>query len=855
MDVMVLRTQQWLNRTYSGRTGYVEVNETGNTGYSTIYALTRALQIELGITATSSNFGPTTTAKFNQRFPNGVSQQADNDETEDNIYGIIQGALWCKGYSTGASDITKHFFGGTGRGIKNMKEDAGMVNPNSTVTIEIMKALLSMKQYKLVYGGDSTIRTIQQTLNRKYSDYIVYEPCDGVFGREMCEALIIVLQAIEGFSVSEATGNFGNGTKSRLPVIPYTGSTYTDNEIEEAILLVRYALYCNGYNVDVTSSAYNTELIEKLQEFQSDMIITSNGIVNLDTWMALLLSKGNPDRACIACDTRFEMTDERIAYLKNNGYQVVGRYLTGGDFKELRITEPQRILDAGLKFFPIFQESGTNLDYFTTERGALDAKSAYWAAKKFKIPAGSIIYFAVDTDPTDPEIETYILPYFQSVKRSMGNGYQIGVYGTRNVCMQVMEEGYAVTCFVSDMSTGYSGNMGFKMPENWNLDQFHEFVVTTASGSWDLDKVAYSNKFPVVSSLATEEESTGKACTTTYELTVDRITYLKNNGYQVVGRYLTGGNRKQLRPNEANRIINAGLKLFPIFQEHENNLAYFTTNNGELDAMSAIHAALKHGIKNGNVIYFSVPFTANNTAILNYFSSLKTKMATKGNLYKIGIYGPRSICKEVIDAGYAETCFINDISIDFDATIWDIPANVNLVEFRTVEVQTLNGAWTLNDMIYYGNYLVVDELENPSFGGHATIREGIDSYYLGTVKNLSVPNYGDVQMRYGQYFTVKADNFQLKTKPKRNMELDRIYCVVTATYQYGEDLALNYNRFVNSQYETDDERVIDTYYNVANGTDYRVAYNLTEAIGMIDLPEGFTIDLEIYISTNIETGE
>lgn len=41
--------------------------------------------------------------------------------------------------------------------------------------------------------------------------------------------------------------------------------------------------------------------------------------------------------------------------------------------------------------------------------------------------------------------------------------------------------------------------MGFKIPNNWNLDQFHEYSVTTASGSWDIDKVSYSNRFPVVS--------------------------------------------------------------------------------------------------------------------------------------------------------------------------------------------------------------------------------------------------------------------------------------------------------------------------------------------------------------------
>ena len=34
MDTMVLKTQYWLNQTYIGRTGYVPVAETGNTGWN-----------------------------------------------------------------------------------------------------------------------------------------------------------------------------------------------------------------------------------------------------------------------------------------------------------------------------------------------------------------------------------------------------------------------------------------------------------------------------------------------------------------------------------------------------------------------------------------------------------------------------------------------------------------------------------------------------------------------------------------------------------------------------------------------------------------------------------------------------
>lgn len=64
MDERVLQTQQWLNATYRGRTGYNPVIEDGKTGWNTIYSLTRALQLELGITQTADSFGPTTERLF-----------------------------------------------------------------------------------------------------------------------------------------------------------------------------------------------------------------------------------------------------------------------------------------------------------------------------------------------------------------------------------------------------------------------------------------------------------------------------------------------------------------------------------------------------------------------------------------------------------------------------------------------------------------------------------------------------------------------------------------------------------------------------------------------------------------------
>lgn len=504
MDAMVLKTQQYLNTNYGGDSRYEIIEEDGLTGWATIYALTRAFQIELGITATADSFGPTTERLFKERYPNGIKQQADGDETTSRVYAIIQGALWCKGYSTGSWDITEHFYNGTGSGVRELKHDAGYEDPDSTVTLNVMKALLSMNQYVTIYsqGGTSQIRSIQQQLNRKYEEYIGLIPCDGLYGREMCRALILVLQAIEGFSVSDATGNFGEQTKSRCPILPDTQGLLSSHVEEEAIYLIKYALNCNGYSIGVDNAEWTEELTDCISTFQSNLRLNVTGRADLDTWMSLLLSKGNPDRACTACDTRFEITNSRATELRSKGYKVVGRYLTGTTFKVLRDDEPQRILDNGLYFFPIFQESATEVSYFTPEKGKKDANAAVRAARKFRIPEGNVIYFTVDCDPTGPQISSRILPYFQSVYENMDKGYKIGIYGTRNVCSTVCEAGYAETCFVSDMSTGYSGNMGFKMPTNWNYDQFAEIDMdTTADGEWAIDKDAYSERYEPVKTL------------------------------------------------------------------------------------------------------------------------------------------------------------------------------------------------------------------------------------------------------------------------------------------------------------------------------------------------------------------
>lgn len=498
VDSMLLKSQQWLNENFSSNSAFGSVPEDGTSRRATVNGCIRALQIRLGIVNTADNFGQGTESLFKSTYKNGIVQQEYPSTEEDKVYGIIQCALWTKGYSTGSSSITKHFYDGTGNAVKALKRDLGISSDSSTVTLNVMKFLLSMKQSKKVSGGIDDIRTIQQRLNNRYEPYIGFIPTDGSMTRETSKALIIALQITEDIDPSLATGNFGKTTKERLPVLPDTINSLSSEKKNEFVDLIRYSLCANGIQVSLDTSEWNTEVSDAIGEFQQLMELPYNKKADVNTWMSLFLSSGNPDRSSVASDTRFEMTSARIEYLKENGISIVGRYLTG-DSKSLRPGEAQRLLNAGIRFFPIFQETyySDDVTKYNYNLGVSDARKAISKARQYGIPAGNIIYFAIEFDPTQDQIDTYVVPYFQAIKENIGE-YCVGVYGTRNVCWNLIN--IAKASFVSDMSTGYSGNKGFKMPRNWNFDQFSE-IKGIGTTKWDLDKTAYSGLYPPVTSL------------------------------------------------------------------------------------------------------------------------------------------------------------------------------------------------------------------------------------------------------------------------------------------------------------------------------------------------------------------
>ena len=511
-DEMVLETQVWLNTTYKGRPGWRGVPEDGLTGWDTIYGLLHALQIDLGIEETADNFGPGTEARFKARWPHGIVEQSEKDSSQDNVYAIIQGALWCKGYSTGGH-ITRNFYDGTGGAIRKLKSDMG-IDGDSTVTLEIMKALLSMNQFVLLerYGANPVLRDMQQEINRSYQDYTGIVPTDGLYGREMNVALIQVLQALEGFTPEEATGNFGKGTTARLITINRGNA----ERYPEWLWLGRVMLIANGF-LGYPAGEWDGFLEESIREFQQKYKLPGTGELDRATWMSLFISHGDPDRPAVACDTRFEITAERLKILKADGYEIVGRYLSEDGqedlapseyWKAIRPGELERITEGGMKFFPIFQHDARELVDFSSATGAAHAHLAREAAERLGIPP-TYIYFAVDFDVLDHEIEPRIVEYFRAVNNNIQGGYNVGIYGSRNVCAKIIGQELAGSAFVADLSYGFSGNLGFPIPDMWNYDQFAE-LDNYRGGGWDLDRVAYSGQIPPVSYVASRKAG-GKA--------------------------------------------------------------------------------------------------------------------------------------------------------------------------------------------------------------------------------------------------------------------------------------------------------------------------------------------------------
>ncbi|CAM2749534.1 glycoside hydrolase domain-containing protein [Fructilactobacillus fructivorans] len=471
MDQQVLNVQKWLNQEYGNVSGFDKVKENGNTGWPTIYALRMGLQHELGISPLGSGFGDKT-----KKALSGMVDQLKVGY-KGKIAKLIQGAFWCKGISPNAFD--EKYTKDTQNAVNTLRNDAGL--DKGGVNVPLMAGLFDMAAFELLDGGKNNYRQMQQYLNHNYLNYFGNDlglvPTDGLYQRNTNTALIYALQAVEGMTPVQANGVYGPGTINKTP-------TLTEGDKGAGVKLLQYGLMVNDFLSGSVDGVFNNSVAEDVVNFRKFMNLPPfTGKVDLTVIKGLLTSNGNTNRDSNACDTSFQLSDKDVKNIKNYGFEIVGRYLTGSvgtgskrRSKNLTDDELKRITDGGLKVFPIYQDNDGSQEYFNYGQGCADAGIANATAQRLGFPKSTIIYFAVDTDIQAGDIDSTVIPYMEGVKKALGgSNYQLGIYGTRNVCAQTLSKGLAKAAFVSDMSTGYSGNLGYQMPKDWAIDQFVEY--------------------------------------------------------------------------------------------------------------------------------------------------------------------------------------------------------------------------------------------------------------------------------------------------------------------------------------------------------------------------------------------
>ena len=505
-DVNVSTAQHYLNAMFSGNPNWVDVVEDGITGTATMQAIVRAFQINNNIGSVTGTIGPLTIAKM-KSLPT-ISKMNPNDPSSINVC-LIQCALFCKGYNAGG--VTGIYYNTGEAAVIQYQSDAGLTQ-TGIIDWKVWLGLLSLNWFTLATTGDSDVRTIQRNLNRDYSNVIGVIACDGIVSRMTVLSLIGALQAEEGVTtdliVDLNTVNFGVATTANFP------STLKKNQNSDTYRgynrIAQYGLYFNGYNPGNFDGYYTQDMEDEVSDFQSfykldNIGLVIDGEVNVSVMKSLLTSKGDTNRTAYACDCATILNQAQAQGLVYAGYTHVGRYLTGyvgaATRKFMTFEEIAILQNKGLKVFPIYQDGGYNLEYFIDgNRGVKDAHYAINAANRIGVPAFTTLYFAVDFDCYQYQVDEYIVPYFEDINLVFGdstntniNHYNIGVYGPRYVCQRLYELELTAYSFVADMSSGFSCNLGFGLPSNWSFDQFVEFQFSS-SPSFDLDKDAYSGR-------------------------------------------------------------------------------------------------------------------------------------------------------------------------------------------------------------------------------------------------------------------------------------------------------------------------------------------------------------------------
>jgi len=186
-------------------------------------------------------------------------------------------------------------------------------------------------------------------------------------------------------------------------------------------------------------------------------------------------------------DTTVELTRHATA-LKEQGYDFVLRYYSHNAAKNLSLGEARPLAQAGLRIGVVWETTGTRAGFFTRAQGLADGAAAFQMARDvIGQPFGSAIYFAVDFDPVQADLDGAISNYFTGVHAALyvaaegQPSYRVGVYGSGLCCGTLVDRGQASLSWLSQ-STGFAGSRRYAEQQRYDLIQLLPARIPGADG-------------------------------------------------------------------------------------------------------------------------------------------------------------------------------------------------------------------------------------------------------------------------------------------------------------------------------------------------------------------------------------
>ena len=505
--------------------------------------------------------------------------------------------------------------------------------------------------------SDQNVKAAQKYLNAMFGghkDWVKLDK-DGKTGTAVMQGIIRAFQIQNG--ISTITGTVGPLTINTMKKLAIITKMDPNDTPQVNVCLIQCALFCKGYAAGGITGIYYTSGVNAVKKMQENAGLEVTGKIDWKVWSGLL---------SLNWFTKVSGGDSNIVLiqqqLNSDWSDVIGVGPCDGIASRQTILSLVGALQAaeGVTTELITDLNSVNFGDATTNAFPGTLQNGQNSTKY--VPFNKIAQYGL---------------YF--------NGYNPGRFDG-----------------VFDSTT------------ESKVSEFQEFYGLTGIGLVTKGKVNVSTMKSLLTSKG-DTNRAAKACDCATVLNKQQALDIKNAGYTHVGRYLTGSVGKEHTPKyltstEVKNIENAGLSVFPIYQDGGYELNYFKDpSQGSVDAQTAILAAERIGIPSGTTIYFAVDFDCYSyqidTFIIPYFEQIHMIFfsSTNDKNYKVGIYAPRYVCTKVYEAGLASKSFVADMSTGFSCNLgYSMPKNWAFDQFCELNSFSSSPSFPLDKDAYSG---------------------------------------------------------------------------------------------------------------------------------------------------------